>query len=151
MGFIHTGKAFFHDLVKLFQIRIVGHADFADGQGTVSGPVLEVADIGIVNHLQVAAGILDGSGADAYVADNAPEFIQYDDIPDDVLAFKDDEGAGDDILDQALGAEAQNQSDDAHAGQHGHGIDAQNGQAPDCPDDHDQVMEGSGGQAGYGL
>ena len=118
------------NLSKLRDIGIIGDADVADGQRIVPGPVLKIADVRIVDDLQVAAGILDDGGADADAADRAPEIIQDNDVADAVFSFKDDEEAGDDILNQALGAESDDQADDADAGQHRAGIHPEDAEAP---------------------
>ena len=57
------------------------------------------------------------------------------------MPLKDDEGACDDILDQALRAETQDQADNADTSQHSSSIDAQDRQSPDHANDHDQIVE----------
>lgn len=147
-------------LVNLLQLRyklraqagdicVIGDADVGDGQGVVLGAVLEVAYIGVVHDLQVSAGVLDDGGADADIADHAAEIIQDDDIPDAVLTLKDNEKSGDDILDQALGAESDDQSHDPDAGEHCCGIHAQDAEAPQKGDDHGKITDDTPEQVGH--
>ena len=140
MGRVHLRQAFTQDCFQIFDIGIVGNPDNGQRPGIVAGAVLEVADIGVVDDLEVAAGVFDDGRAHADAADGAAEIIENDDIPDFILAFKDDEEAGDDILDQALGAKAEDQTEQSDAGKHGGCIDAENAQGPDKGGDDEDVL-----------
>lgn len=86
---------------QLFQVGGIGYAYVAEGKRAVAAAVLEVSDVRIVYDFQISAGILNGGGADTDAAYDAAEVIQDDDIPNAVLAFKNDEETRDDVFDQA--------------------------------------------------
>ena len=120
-------------------VLAVGNADLGHGQGQGLGPVLEVADIGVVHHLEVAAGVHHRGGTDADALDGAAEVVQDDDVAHVILALQHDEQAGDHVLDEPLGRKADDQRDDAQAGEGGGGVETQDGQSPDDAQDHAQV------------
>ena len=141
MGLIHQRQTFRNNFIHFLQVCVVSYADLAGRYRSVAGTVLEIADVRVVDDLQVAARVLDRRRADADVANRASKVIQNDDIAVDVLPLKDDEGACDDILDQALRAETQDQADNADTSQHSSSIDAKDRESPDDTDDHDQIVE----------
>ena len=96
--------------LDLADIVLVADADVADSNGGQDRTVLDVSDVGVVDDLEVAARILNRGGADADLLDGAAEVVEDDDVVDIVVAFKDDEEAGDHVLDKALRAEAYDQS-----------------------------------------
>ena len=145
---IHVAQALVEHLLERAQVGLVGDAALADRQRGVARTVLEVADVGVVDDLEVVAGVLDGRGAHADVADDAAEIVEHDDIADGVLALEDDEQAGDHVLDQALRAEAQDQADDADAGEDRRGVDAEDAQAPDHAGDDGEVFQPAGEHRG---
>ena len=129
---------------KLFQfanIRPIADGNIRQCQRGDPRTILEIADIRIVHHLDISARILQRCGADADAAHNAAEIIDHDDISDFVLSFKDDEKTGNDILDQALGAKAYDQSDDPCTGKYSRGINTENTEAPDEGNDDGQIPE----------
>ena len=113
--------------------------------------ILQVADIGVVNDLQVAAGIFDTGGPDADALDSAAEIIQYDDIAHMVLAFKDDKDTGDGVFDQALSAEADDQRGNSQGGKDTCQIDTQDTQGPYCADNDADEVGQAGEQTGHGA
>ena len=148
---VHPGKSLRDHFIQLLEVRVVGHADLAGCDRLVAGAVLEIADVRVVDHLEVTARIFDRRCADADVAHRAAEVVQNNDIAVDVLPLKDDEGACDDILDQALRAEAQDQSHNSDAREDRRGVDAEDRKAPYHADDHDQVVESTRYQIGDRL
>ena len=143
-------------LLKGGQICLVGDVDVADGQGGVVRAVEDVLHVGVVDDLDVFAGVDDGGGADADLLDGAAEAVDLHDVAHVVLVLKEHEGAGDQVGDQALRAEAQHQSQNAHGGDDGGQIHPQDAQAP--AEDHDErhILEearaqGQQGAAAVGL
>ena len=105
-----AGEDLPHEFFQLPQVRVIGYGADDDGQGVLPGSVLEVPDIGIVDHFEVAAVVLDHGGTDADAAHHAAHVVQDDDVAYAVLILKDNERTGDDILDEALGAETDDQA-----------------------------------------
>lgn len=56
---VHPGKSLRDHFVHLLEVRVVSHADLAGSDRFVAGAVLEIADVRVVDHLEVSARVLD--------------------------------------------------------------------------------------------
>ena len=66
-----------------------------------------------------AAGVADGGDPQPDRLDGATDLADIDQVADPVLVFEQHEQAGDEVLDQVLGAETEGDTDDAGAGDQG--------------------------------
>ena len=80
VGLIHQRQTFRNNFIHFLQVCVVSYADLTGRYRSVAGTVLEIADVRVVDDLQVAARVLDRRRADADIAHRAPEIIQNDDI-----------------------------------------------------------------------
>lgn len=110
---LHFRHIVLDDLLDAFDVFAIRNGDVANGGRRVDRGVNRTPYVGVIDDEDVAVKIFDLRDADADLADNAAVIADLDDVADQELLFKDDEETGEDILDQALGAEGNGQAQDA--------------------------------------
>ena len=87
-----------------------------------AGPILrhhgDVRNISIGDDVHLPFEIPQNRRPQGHTFDDTRKIANLHNVPDAELVFKQDEETGDDILDQALSAKTNGQSNDAGAGKH---------------------------------
>ena len=102
MTLIHTHQHFRQLGLQRFEIGLIGDPDNRDGTGSVVRTVQNVAHIGIVDDLDVAAGIFQAGGPDTDAGDFAAETADFNEVADVILILEDREDTGDQIRNQRI-------------------------------------------------
>ena len=86
--FIHGGQRVGDHGLHGAEIGVIANGDRAHRHRCFLRAVLEIPDLGIVDDLMVAAGILERRGAHADVYDLAAEIVEHEDIADVVAPLR---------------------------------------------------------------
>ena len=102
---------------------------------SMDAAAIEALSERLSDDLDIPAGVHNGRGADADFLYGAAKAVDLDDIAHIILIFKQHEKAGDDVGNQTFRAKADDERDDADAGDNGVDVNAEKGQTP--AEDHD--------------
>ena len=139
--FFDLGKQSVDLFLKKIEVGGVGDADLADSDRSLGRAVDDVRQIRVVYDLDVAAGVAEAYGADADRIDHASETVDLDDVADIELVLKEDEDAGDDVGNQALGSEPEDEGYYAEAGKDGADVDAEDRENDAESGNYDSVFD----------
>src|SRR5262249_53485936 len=122
---LQFGADFLQRLHDHAEVDAVGHADVEHSVAEVAGHVHDGADGAEGNRVDGAGVVAHPDAADAHRFDDAGMAAEIDDVADRDGVLGEDEDAGDDVLHQGLGAEADGEADDAGTGQKRRDIEAE--------------------------
>jgi hypothetical protein len=101
------------DREGLVQIGVIADADFHHRARPAPGQVAQGGDLTVGNDMQHAAEIAQHRDSERHPLDRAALPGGLDHVTDAKLVFEEDKEPGDEILDQALGAERKSQAQDS--------------------------------------
>ena len=125
---LHCGSHHRHGAVEVLAVR---DRDVDGGDGPALAAVADAHDRAVGDVPDHAVVVPDPGHAQADLLDGADGLAGVDDVTDAVLVLQDHEDAGEEVLDQALRAEADGDADDTRAGQDGSDVDAERGERRD--------------------
>ena len=103
-----------HDLVE---VLVVGDGDVDDGVGAALGLVADPDDLAVADVPRHAVDVPQSGHPQGDLLDRADRLARVDDVTDAVLVLEDHEDAGEEVLDEALRAEAEGDAADARRGE----------------------------------
>ena len=109
------------------QVLAVADGDVEHRARPVLAHVAHAQDLAVADVPDGAVEVAQPRDPQADRLDGAARLAEVDDVADAVLVLEDHEDAGQEVLDQALGAEAEREADDAGAGDDRGDVDAELG------------------------
>ncbi len=147
----HRRGLLLQDRLHLVEVGLVADRDVEDGACPVLALVADPQHLAVADVPNGAVDIAQPGHAQADRLDDAGGLAEVDDVTDAVLVLEDHEDAGEEVLDEVLGAEAEGDADDAGAGDDRCDVDAQLGQHHDDDDRQDQAGRDALEQRSHGL
>lgn len=138
--FLDLSQVFLQDSFDSLDVVAIADGDVADGRRQLGGHVDQRPDVGVVDDLDVSAGILDLRRPDAHLLHGPAEAVDDDDVADLKGMLEDDEDPGEDVLDQGLGSQSDDEGQDSGAREQDGRVDPKRSQDGEDQDDGAAVL-----------
>ena len=125
------------------------YADGERGDGVVAGEIGDGGDLAVGDDVDGAVAVAQGGAAEGEVFYGALQACDFDDFAHVVLIFDEDEDAVEHVLEDALGAKADADADDAGGGEERGQVDVEDGQHMQQNNEGDDAVGGGADDRGH--